>query len=171
MTVNSKKGILVILVICIVLALSALIYLKVNSGNQPAESGQQSEQENNVTPVNAENKTETPNAEGAKPAETKPETVRTQPTKEAYEKVLEDYKRSGYRIQLSNCSGIPGKMNIKQGTKFMVDNRDATKHTVKLASVSRTVEAYDYEIFVAPKYGTYNLTCDGKGSAELNVYP
>ena len=164
MSVSSKKGILLVLIVCIFIALSVLVYVKVSAPKS-------------VTTTTDDTKTQPLKEEQNKPVD---ETTlvndtgadsKTATTKEAYEKVLEDYKRSGYRIQISNCSGIPGKMNIKQGTKFMVDNRDKDKHTIKVASVSRIVEGYDYEIFTAPKYGTYNLTCDGKGSALLNVYP
>lgn len=170
MTGNIKKGILITLAVCIITALIALIYMKATSVDTSENS---SKSGNETEVVNEGNPTETV-PEGEQATEQKPEdnkTTKPATTKDPYDKALEDYKRSGYRIQLSNCSGIPGKMNIKQGTKFMVDNRDGQKHTVKVASVSRVIGAYDYEIFIAPKYGTYNMTCDGKGSAQLNVYP
>lgn len=94
-----------------------------------------------------------------------------QTVKLGYTEAVKLYDATGYRIQFTNCSGNPGKLNLKQGTKFMVDNRDSSPHLIKLASVQRTVAGYDYEIFTAPKPGAYTLTCDGKGSVEFIIYP
>ncbi len=165
MNENSKKSIIFVLLFAIIMSLGVLVYFKTQKGSVSKNDGPSESQV--ISPQNIPD--QVPPAETA--GEVKPEELKPASSKLPYDQALESYKSSGYRIQLSNCSGIPGKMNIKQGTKFMVDNRDSVKHTVKLASVSRSVAPYDYEIFVAPKYGTYNLTCDGKGSAELNVYP
>lgn len=164
MNLYSKKGIIVILIICIILAFGTLVYLRSNNKNSQNDSAPQETVNSAPTGETTKDNAPSENKEQVTPP-------KNSSAKPSYDSVLEQYKNSGYRIQISNCSGIPGKMNIKQGTKFMVDNRDKTKHTIKLASVSRVVEGYDYEIFVAPKYGSYFLTCDGKGSAELNVFP
>lgn len=174
MTIDPKKGVVIALVICAVLAAGTLVYVKSQSGSEattvipenpsPAPSPTPAVEANNSqaeVPGTA-TKTETP-----APKVTPP----TASIRPPYDTILAQYRDSGYRFQISDCHGNPGKMNIKQGTKFMVDNRDKDAHTFKLASVSREVPGYDYEIFTAPKYGNYFLTCDGKGAAELQVYP
>ncbi len=165
MNENSKKSIIFVLLFAIIISLGVMVYFKTQKGS--VSKSNVSGDPQTISPQNTPDQTPPKDVV----PEAKPEEVKPVSGKLPYEQALENYKSSGYRIQLSNCSGIPGKMNIKQGTKFMVDNRDSVKHIVKLASVSRSVASYDYEVFVAPKYGTYHLTCDGKGSAELNVYP
>jgi len=89
----------------------------------------------------------------------------------AYTDAIAMYKN---RIQFSNCHGIvnltnTGTMSIKHDEKFMLDNRDATAHTIAFASQSYKIPAYGFVIATAKPPGTHNLTCDGGGAAVVNV--
>lgn len=164
MTVNFKTTIVVSLLGCILISSAVWVYMKFASPMVKRVETEVAlgniEEELVVTP------TPTPSVVLRKPVEKKTENI-----KKSYNEALAEYANNGIRIQISRCAGIPGQVNIKQGTKFMVDNRDANAHEIKVASVSRKIEAYDYEIFTAPKSGKYNMTCDGKGSVEMQVYP
>jgi hypothetical protein len=87
----------------------------------------------------------------------------------SYAQALNIYGKSGYRIQFSNCSGNPGSLSIAKGTKFMLDNRDDKPHKIVVKSQTFNLKAYGFAVVTAKDVGTYNITCDGGGSAELNV--
>jgi len=91
----------------------------------------------------------------------------SQPAKSPeYEKALDTYAN---RFQFDKCMGIPGQMSVKRGTKVMLDNRNPEPHTYVVGSQTFTVAAYSYAIVTATDLGTYIITCDGGGSAQLNV--
>jgi hypothetical protein len=75
----------------------------------------------------------------------------------------------GYRFQFSDCSGTPGTLNLTKGATFLLDNRDAVAHTIKVGTQSYSVGAYGYRIASASTKGANQITCDGKGAAMLNV--
>lgn len=79
------------------------------------------------------------------------------------------YGKSGYRFQFSNCSGNPGTLTMKVGTKFMIDNRDNISHKISIGTKSYQLAAYDYAIVTIQKVGKFNITCDGGGSASVWV--
>ena len=85
-----------------------------------------------------------------------------------YTKAMELYG-NGFRFQFSDCHGNPGQMSIRQGVKFMLDNRDNKAHTIVIKSQTFRIPAYGFAIATAKELGTYNITCDGGGAAELNV--
>lgn len=87
----------------------------------------------------------------------------------SYNQALKIYGANGYRIQFSECHGIPGQLSIRQGVKFMLDNRDNKAHTIKVKSRSFRLPAYGFAVISATETGTYNITCDGGGATELNV--
>lgn len=87
----------------------------------------------------------------------------------SYNQALKIYGANGYRIQFSECHGLPGYLSIRQGVKFMLDNRDNKAHTIKVKSRSFKLPAYGFAVITATETGTYNITCDGGGAAELNV--
>lgn len=84
----------------------------------------------------------------------------------AYQKAVEEYQ---YRFQFANCKGNPGILTLKQGVKVMLDNRDAATHTFGFGGAKYTVKGYSFVIVTAPKAGTYYITCDGGGAAQMNV--
>ncbi len=79
------------------------------------------------------------------------------------------YATSGYRFEFVGCSGTPGSLSMKQGTKFMLDNRDNASHKIVVAGATYNVGPYGYAIATATTLGKYNITCDGKGAASINV--
>lgn len=87
----------------------------------------------------------------------------------SYNQALKIYGANGYRIQFSECHGNPGHLSIREGVKFMLDNRDNKAHTIKVKSRSFKLPAYGFAVISATETGTYNITCDGGGAAELNV--
>lgn len=87
----------------------------------------------------------------------------------SYAAALKIYQNLGARIQFANCSGNPGTMNIKKGTKFMIDNRDNESHKIGIGTKSYLLPGYNFAIVSVLKAGSYNITCDGGGSAHLGV--
>jgi hypothetical protein len=84
-----------------------------------------------------------------------------------YDEAIELY--GDYRFQFVDCHGTPGSINMAAGSTFLLDNRDAEAHTIKVGSTSYSVAAYGFRVAKAPKAGTYNITCDGGGAATLKV--
>jgi len=62
---------------------------------------------------------------------------------------------------------------MKTGTKFMLDNRDGVSHTIAIAAFqSFRIEPYGFAIATAPAaIGAHYITCDGGGSARIDVQP
>lgn len=73
------------------------------------------------------------------------------------------------RFQFINCSGTPGWFTLKKGEKYMLDNRDNARHTIMVGGVKYTLGAYGFAIATATQVGTQNVTCDGKGAAQLLI--
>ena len=94
--------------------------------------------------------------------------VVTTPTKN-YVAALALYGKSGARFQFANCSGIPGSLHIKRNTKFMIDNRDNKSHAIGIGAKAYQLAAYDFAIVSVQTVGTFNITCDGGGSAQVGV--
>jgi hypothetical protein len=109
--------------------------------------------------------TSSPNATPAKQG-----TKATAP-KLTYDQAIKEYGVRGYRIQLSQCHGTPGRLAIKSGTAFMVDNREGVAHTVVLAKQTFKVPAWGFVIIYTQGKGKQVLTCDGGGAAEIDVQP
>lgn len=87
----------------------------------------------------------------------------------AYAKAVAQFGTSGYRYQFANCSGLPGTFTVKKGVQFMLDNRDEERHTLRLANRSYAIPAYGYALVTVNTAGTYQITCDGGGSAQVRV--
>lgn len=86
-----------------------------------------------------------------------------------YSDALSIYAKSGYRFQFSNCSGNPGALTMKIGTKFMIDNRDNESHLISIGTKTYKLAAYDFAIVSIQKVGKFNITCDGGGAANVSV--
>ncbi len=86
-----------------------------------------------------------------------------------YMDALKIYAANSMRFQFSDCSGRPGYLTMKVGTKFMLDNRDGEAHTIGIGSKTYQLPTYAFAIVSIPKAGDYNITCDGGGSAHVNV--
>ena len=86
-----------------------------------------------------------------------------------YENALDVYGKSGWRFQFVKCSGTPGSLIMKLGTKFMIDNRDDTGHQIAIGAQSYKLSAYDFAIISIKKAGSYNITCDGGGAARVEI--
>lgn len=117
-----------------------------------------------------------PEAATSTPTST-PETIAPQPAQKkagvvtaSYADALQKY-RNGYRIQFSECRGIPGKLVVKSGVSFMLDNRDGVWHEIMIGKQRYKLSGWGYAITSVKNVGTYNITCDGGGSAELVIEP
>ena len=60
-------------------------------------------------------------------------------------------------------------MNMKKGTKFMIDNRDNRKHEFALGTKKYQLAAYDFAIITTQKIGTFAITCDGNARASVGI--
>jgi len=85
---------------------------------------------------------------------------------------------AGRLFQFQNCVAgpppviSPGSLAIKKGGKYMLDNRDKTAHTLKVSTQSYRLAGQNFVIATAPAtVGTYTITCDGGGVAQLRVQP
>ena len=105
----------------------------------------------------------------ATPTTTPPANKSVSSNTKAYDNAIEIYGTSGYRFQFSQCHGTPGKLAIKKGSKFMLDNRDSQAHTIVVKSQTFHVPALGFAIVTARDLGTYNIICDGGGAAQLTV--
>jgi|GEM_PF-1919487 len=88
---------------------------------------------------------------------------------DTYEEAIEAY--AGLRFQFTACRGTPGSLTVKNGSTFLLDNRDASGHTIVVGTKSYWLGAYGWKIVTASEEGTLNITCDGGGSASINVQP
>lgn len=102
---------------------------------------------------------------------TVPKTVTTPSIKagESYSEALKTY--ANWRFQFVKCRATPGTFIIKKGQKFMLDNRDAQAHTIKVGSVSYKIASYGWKAVTASVAGNIPITCDGGGSAVVKVLP
>ena len=88
----------------------------------------------------------------------------------SYTEALNIYQRGGAYFQFVKCRGNPGRLSMKKGTKFMLDNWDRIEHTIAINKViSYLVGGYSFAIATAPAAGQYYITCDGGGAALVNV--
>ena len=85
---------------------------------------------------------------------------------EDYGKAVSTYD---YRFQFANCSGTPGFLTMKLGTKFMIDNRDNASHQIAIGTNIYKLEAYDFAIVSIQKAGDFIITCDGGGAAHVLI--
>jgi hypothetical protein len=88
---------------------------------------------------------------------------------QSYADALKQYGTSGFRYQFVNCRGTPGKLVVKRGQKFMMDNRDAKAHKFVVQGRSFSISGLGFAIVTASTVGTSKITCDGGGSADLVV--
>lgn len=135
--------------------------------------------QNNASPFNdtSTGARNTPATVDATPATTTPPAGTKVTPKGAltYEDALALYV--GKRYQFDNCTSgppivSPGSLSLKVGSKFMLDNRDTDAHTIKVGTQSYRIGKNGFAIATAPAArGTYNITCDGGGQAQLLVQP
>ncbi|MBI5134933.1 hypothetical protein HZA86_01710 [Candidatus Uhrbacteria bacterium] len=94
---------------------------------------------------------------------------------DSYQDALDKYgdNGTGYMFQFSNCSGNPGSLTMKVGAPFLIDNRDAQEHSFVISGIGfgQNIDGYDFAVWRATKVGTYMITCDGGGAAEMKVVP
>ena len=86
-----------------------------------------------------------------------------------FDEAYQTYAVSGYRFEFSSCHGRPGTLSMKKGPKFMLDNRDNAPHAIVVGSVTYRIGPYGFAIATAKDIGTYNITCDGGGAAQVIV--
>jgi len=151
---NKKQAYIVGGIIVVLLVAWAIYASRNNSTNQNADQ-QNNEQSNNST------------------ATTVPTATTQTPGKLSYTDAVKKYTN---RFQFFKCSGTPGLISVKKGTPVMLDNRDATAHTIKANGQTVRIAGYDYAV-IYPTLTTKdstdltlsNITCDGGGAATLNV--
>lgn len=104
-------------------------------------------------------------------ASKKPSASTSLPATKRYLDAIKVYKTTGYYFQFVECSGMPGSLTLKKGTKFMLDNRDGVSHKIAIqGGQSFKIGAYDFAIATAPsQVGTHFITCDGGGAAKILV--
>lgn len=116
----------------------------------------------NRTPQSYQSNTQDQSASTPTPAPAPEQTT----GKLSYSQAIAKYK---YRYQFVSCHANPGSMAVAKNDPVMFDNRDNKSHIIKVGSQSFGVSALNYEIFYPSVKGSYNITCDGGGSATLKV--
>lgn len=126
----------------------------------------------NVTPVVSTSTLVTPTTTSATSTPVKKPVTNVKPSTAPlkYTDIMQLYQKSGYRLQFVGCQATPGAITLRSGVKFMLDNRGDKSHKIKIGSKTYTLGAYAYIIATAPTTaGTHNVTCDGGGTARINV--
>lgn len=88
---------------------------------------------------------------------------------ESYVDALERYTASGYRIQFIGCSAKPGKLTVKKGKSFMLDNRGDKSIRVTVGTTNYYIGAYKYQIVTEYTLGTNYILCNGVRASEITV--
>lgn len=99
-----------------------------------------------------------------------PAPKKTTSSSNGYEAALDKYGK-GLRIQFFECHSNPGKLVVKSGVPFMLDNREGNAHVFKVAGQTYNIPAWGYTITSIRAQGDHDLTCDGGGSAVITVQP
>jgi len=154
-----------ILVVCLVVALAAALGYIVWKNNEEAGPGGTEPAKTSASLPSSAVKTSTgtkkPAATSPTPTEVKAGII--------YADALSVYRNSGRYFQFVSCRANPGYISMKTGTTFMLDNRDTVSHKVAIGNSSYNLLPYGFAIAAAPAAGQYYVTCDGGGSALLNV--
>lgn len=104
----------------------------------------------------------------AAPTPVKGKTTITAPAKTlTYAAALDKYR--GAVMQFVGCRVLNGTFTLKKGVSFMLDNRDATAHTIKIQGKSYRLGGYSFAIATPLTVGNSFVTCDGGGSGEVRV--
>ncbi len=112
----------------------------------------------------------TSTAPASVPPQSTPVPKKTTPSTNGYEAALDKYGK-GLRIQFFECRSNPGKLVVKSGVAFMLDNREGNAHVFKVAGQTYNIPAWGYTITSIRAVGDHDLTCDGGGSALITVQP
>ena len=51
----------------------------------------------------------------------------------------------------------------------MIDNRDNASHQIGIGTKIYKLAAYDFAIVTIEKAGNFNITCDGRGAAQVLI--
>jgi hypothetical protein len=145
----------------VVIIVIVLVASRNSKNNSPSGTSQENQQPISQSTSTSPSATTTPTST--------PVTTGGSSNNLSYNQALAIYGKNGYRIQFAKCSGNPGHLAIKQGVKFMLDNRDNAVHTIVVKSQTFHLGKYGFAIATAKDLGVYNITCDGGGSAQLNV--
>lgn len=90
-----------------------------------------------------------------------------------YSQAINLYGSEGSRNRLqfsgTGCMASPGTMTVKQGTRVLFDNRGFQARTYKVGSQTVRIEANDFAVITMYELGNLNVTCDGGGTAKINV--
>jgi len=89
----------------------------------------------------------------------------------AYGEIVKQYK--GYIYQFDrNCTLVnPSYLILKNGVKFVIDNRENKTHTFAFSNNKYILKAYNYVIVSATPVGTNYISCDGIHRAVVEVAP
>ncbi|MDP2933269.1 MAG: hypothetical protein Q8N81_04010 [bacterium] len=88
-----------------------------------------------------------------------------------FEQAMNLFGLFGYRYQFVSCRGMPGNFIMKQGVKYMLDNRDPITHNFQVASDNFLIPGYDFAIGKAHDLGNHMITCDGGGASSITIVP
>jgi hypothetical protein len=163
MNANTKTALWVLGAVLVIAVVYALVDSKPKSTDQANNNNGDQQQ---TTPGENQEQPGTDETPAATPSPT------PAPARLTYNDALKTYGVNGYRFQFSdNCLGIPGRLTIKKGGKFMLDNRDDVAHTIKLGSQTFRLSKYGFAIVTASQTGDLDILCDGVTRAELLVQP
>jgi hypothetical protein len=172
---NDKQNIIryTLIGIISILIIWGIVYFvslkKPQSSNNADLQRQQVEQpKQEVTPT--AQATSTPPVTVPPKTSTTPAPKKTTTNTNGYEAALDKYGK-GLRIQFFECRSTPGKLVVKSGVAFMLDNREGNAHVFKVAGQTFNIPAWGYTITSIRAEGDHDLTCDGGGSAVITVQP
>ncbi|MDD2757838.1 MAG: hypothetical protein PHD72_00500 [Patescibacteria group bacterium] len=165
----NKKNLIIVIVVAAAV-LGYIIYAVINRPSAPAQN-EEAQTDDTVASTTLDAVATTTVATSTKPATTAVKKTITQPgtASKGYTDALKTY--AGYKFQFVNCRATPTSMVVKKGQRFLLDNRDNRSHKFAVGGRTYTVAGYGYAIVSSYQLGANNLTCDGGGSARVNVEP
>lgn len=88
---------------------------------------------------------------------------------QGYVNALDIYEKNGARFEFVNCTGNPGALTVKRGERFMIDNRDNVEHQIGVGPETYPLAGRNFAIITLQNVGSFNVTCDGRGEAHVEV--
>ncbi len=167
MKLSQQQTAIIAVAAAIIIAISGYALYQSSDTGLPGTAGTGSVSEPGATAGDSTVPAPTSETPGTQPATNT--TPGTGSVTQTYAEAYKIYAASGYRYQFVNCSGDPGKMVVKAGQKFMMDNRDNEAHRFVVQGRSITIGAYGFAVITATQVGTSKITCDGGGAADLVV--
>lgn len=98
----------------------------------------------------------------AKPAAGAPAATQSPYSGKTYSQLVAEFGNN--RLQFDQrCQASPGRMVVKSGQPFLLDNRANESRTIKFNNQTYNLGAYGYQVVTLSGAGTYDVNCSVAG--------